>query len=583
MPRLLISLFAIATLSVLLIFGSLVSIAYAQDAPESPGKGAPTAQPIPAKPKPINPGLTPSSGPGRPATGPQRPLPPGLVRPGTPSQPATPTKPQVITATPASIELGEFSTAETKAGAVTLTNTSDAAVTVRSAKASCGCTTADFKRNTVLGPGESTEVTVRMRGGPSARVLNKTVTFTIDGYPQLKVPIKGKSILYVDMKPTKIGTQLNPDGKIVLESIDGKPFKITSVSPPVIEGIVDEAKARHEVKINWERFHNEAQNARLTFFYDHPKCDQFYTIVSLTREERTKLNEKIRGAKTKPLPSGSTANAGPQQPPVVRNVDLVTLVNGGDTAGVKKRLEAGESVNSADSNGLSLLALAGKEGNVEMITLLLDNDADIDIRDRVGRTPLMHAGTSRNVEAIRLFIDRGADVNARDSFIGGPLAWTSGFGTAESVQDLLDAGAQVETVSGATGYTPLIWAAGFGDAESVPMLLEAGANIEAKGSIEGNTALMHAAKTGKIESLHSMLKTKANKEAKNSMGQTALLVSAGHPAGSVEKIKALLDAGCDITVVDNNGRTVLTLASARTDVGAGAVVALLNERMPKAE
>ena len=203
--------------------------------------------------------------------------------------------------------------------------------------------------------------------------------------------------------------------------------------------------------------------------------------------------------------------------------------------------------------------------------------------DRVGRTPLMHAGTSRNAQAIRLFIERGADVNARDSFIGGPLAWTSGFGTAESVQDLLDAGAQVETVSGATGYTPLIWAAGFGDAESVPMLLEAGANVEAKGSIEGNTALMHAAKTGKIESLHSMLKTKADKEAKNSMGQTALLVSAGHPAGSVEKIQALLDAGCDITVVDNNGRTVLDLASARTDVGAGAVVALLNERLPKAE
>ncbi|MCH2137038.1 MAG: ankyrin repeat domain-containing protein [Phycisphaerales bacterium] len=576
MHRLLTNSLCLGAIALAVALNGMSASALAQAAPEPPGKGDPV-KPQPVKPQPVKP-APPVATPGK--AGPA--IPPGLVRPGAAggSQAAVPTKPQVILAEPPAIELGEFSTSETKAGSVTLTNSSDEPVTVRSAKASCGCTTADFKRNTVLGPGESTEVTVRMKGGPTARVLNKTVTFTIDGYPQLKVPVKGKSILYVDMKPKKIGTELNPDGKIVLESIDGKPFKITSANPPVIDGITEEAKAKHEVHIDWDRFFDEARNARMTFYYDHPLCDQYYTIVALTREQRTALNEKIRGDKLK---NGQGPQAGPKPPPVARNNDLASMVATGNVSGAKARLEAGESADATDGNGLSMLAIAGKEGNVEMIELLLDKGADVDVRDRVGRTPLMHAGTSRSPEAIRLFIDRGADVNARDSFIGGPLSWTSGFGTAESVQDLLDAGAQVETISGATGYTPLIWASGFGDPESVPMLLEAGANIEAKGSIEGNTALMHASKTGKIEAMRTLLEAGADKSARNSLGQTALLVSAAHPAGSREKIELLLDSGCDISAVDNSGRSVLDLAKARTDAGSAAVVALLEERMPKSE
>ena len=228
-------------------------LALAQGAPKPPVKGDPVERPT------LTPSSNPTTAPKTPAQvgakkPVQAPLPPGLVRPGLPSQPAVPTRPQVIVAEPPTIELGEFSTSETKPGTVVLRNTSDSPVTVRSAKASCGCTTADFKRNTVLGPGEETEVTIRMRGGPAAKVLNKTVTFTIDGYPQLKVPIKGRSILYVEMKPGIVGSQLNPDGKLVFESIDGQPFKITTVSPPVIDGISTEKKARHEATINWEKF-----------------------------------------------------------------------------------------------------------------------------------------------------------------------------------------------------------------------------------------------------------------------------------------------------------------------------------------
>jgi len=561
------ALLAIGTL--LLSTSPLQGQDHPTDAPDHP-TAAPD-HPTPVK-KPV-----PPKGPGS-----------GVLRPpaNLPPQAGAPVRVQVIQAAPPIIELGEFSTSETKAGDVTLKNNGDAAVTIISAKASCGCTTADFKKNTILQPGEQTTVTVRMRGGPTARVLNKTLTFTIEGYPQLKVPVKGKSIAYVKMTPIRIGLNDNPDGKIVFESIDEKPFKVLNVQPAITGELSKEAKTKHEIVLDWNKFLETAKNSRITFYFDHPKSSQHFTVVKLDADQRKRIRENAtagRPQRTKPgqtgpdgriTTSGQPDSFGPQAP---RVQSMASLVTSGRVADMKKRLEAGEQPGSTDDGGSPLLALAGKKGNVEMMTVLLDAGADINQTDRVGRTALMHAGTSKNPEAVRLLIDRGADVNMRDSFIGGALAWTSGFGTAESVQDLLDAGAQVETVGSATGYTPLIWASGFGDPKAIPMLLEAGANIEATDGIDGSTPLMHACKTGKIEGLQVLLDTGANLEARNRVGQTPLLAAASHANGTSDKITLLLKTGADASAKDNSKRGALDLARDRTDANASQVLVILTE------
>jgi len=546
-------------------------LATAQDQPA--GGDKPAAEP-PLKPAPAG-----------PAGGALR-APAGVTPDG-----GTPVRTQVIVADPPVIELGEFSTSETKAGAVTLKNTGDAPVTVISAKASCGCTTADFKKNTELKPGEETEVTVRMRGGPTARTLNKTVTFTIEGYPQLKVPVKGKSIAYVKMTPDRIGINDNPDGKIVFESIDEKPFKIVNVQPAIAKAALPaEAKTKQEVLLDWDKFLDEAKNTRVTFYFDHPKCTQHFTIVKVDAEQRKILREnanqgrqpnspKTKGDKSPGLTASGQANQQVRSSPRVDS--LGNLVRRGKVEALKERLAAGEKAGEVDSSGVPLLAIAAKDGKIAVMEVLLDGGADVNQTDRVGRTALMQAGTSKNADAVRLLLDRGADVNMRDSFIGGALAWTSGFGTAESVQDLLDAGAQVETVGSATGYTPLIWASGFGDPNSIPMLLEAGANIEATDGIDGDTALMHACKTGKIEGVNTLIARGAAIEAKNRKGMTPLLSASSHANGTVDKIQVLMKAGADLNVKDNSGRSALDLAKARTDANASSVIVFLQEQQPE--
>ncbi len=559
-----------------LLAGSLAlmsTVACAQDHP------TPEAAPKPA-PKP-------AAAPA-PAATPQGPA-GGLLRPpaNTPATSGAPERVQVIVAEPPIIQLGEFSTSETKAGAVTLKNTGDKPVTVLSAKASCGCTTADFKKNTVLEPGQETEVKVRMRGGPTARVLNKTVTFTIEGYPQLKVPVKGKSIAYVTMAPDRVGIADNPTGKITFKSIDEQPFKIINVQPAIVKGELSaEPAVEQEVTLDWDAFLDTAKNSRVTFYFDHPKCSQHFTIVKLTPVERTAIRrnagntpggKNAKGDKAAGPGLTTSGQASGAQSATPRVQSLANLVRRGKTDEVKKRLEGDEKASHTDDSGTPLLALAAKDGNVEMMTILLDAGADINQTDRVGRTAIMHAGTSKNAEAVRLLIVREADVNMKDSFIGGALAWTSGFGTAESVQDLLDAGADVETVGSATGYTPLIWASGFGDPNAIPMLLDAGANIEAGDGIDGSTPLMHACKTGKIEGMKTLLDRGANIEAKNRVGQTPLLAAASHANGSADKIRLLKESGADLTAKDNSGRTALDLAKARTDANASQVIVVLSE------
>ncbi|MDP7028687.1 MAG: ankyrin repeat domain-containing protein [Phycisphaerales bacterium] len=539
-------------------------------------------------PKP-EPAPKPAAAPTPAATPPQGPA-GGLLRPPANIPPASGAseRAQVIVAEPPIIQLGEFSTSETKAGSVMLKNTGDKAVTVLSAKASCGCTTADFKKNTVLEPGQETEVTVRMRGGPTARVLNKTVTFTIEGYPQLKVPVKGKSIAYVTMEPGRVGIADNPDGKIKFKSIDEQPFKIINVQPAIVKGeLPAEPGVEQEVILDWDAFLDTAKNSRVTFYFDHPKCSQHFTIVKLTPEERTAIRRNAgnnpagtkgaKGEKTAGPGLTTSGQASGAQSATPRAQSLSNLVRRGKTDEVKKRLEGGDKASHTDDSGTPLLALAAKDGNVEMMAVLLDAGADINQTDRVGRTAIMHAGTSKNPEAVRLLIVREADVNMRDSFIGGPLAWTSGFGTAESVQDLLDAGADVETVGSATGYTPLIWASGFGDPNAIPMLLEAGANIEAGDGIDGSTPLMHACKTGKIEGMTTLINSGANIEARNRVGQTPLLAAASHANGSADKIRLLKTSGADLSAKDNSGRTALDLAKARTDANASQVIVVLTE------
>ena len=480
---------------------------------------------------------------------------------------------QVVVATPAELDLGTFSTSETGTGSVSLQNTSDKPVTITRAKASCGCTTSDFKNGTVLQPGESTEISVSMNGKGRARKMSKTVTFTIEGYPALRLPVTADTLSYVsiDKEPIVINEETGTT-LITLTGLDEQPFRVTSMIPAIAD-LPQEPSDKIELLLDWDAFWDVVQTTKVTIKTDHPLCKEVVTSIRLTAEQRQKLNTILSDRRA----NGNLPTKDPTRP--LTGDQLARYIKGGRGSQVITYInEDLGKYDAVNKDGIALLSVAAEAGDAETMSALLELGANIERVDRVNRTPLMHAARSKNAETIYVLLDAGADIQARDRLGGTPLSWASGFGSPEGVQALIDAGADANTVDNVLGYTPLLWASGFGDAKSVEILLEADADVNVVDTAEKRSPLMHAVRTGKIESVALLLDAGANVREIDKDKATVLHVAAESNAVSLAKIKLLVEAGADVNAEDASGATPIGLAKSRTDDEAELIVVYLAEQ-----
>jgi ankyrin repeat protein len=482
-------------------------------------------------------------------------------------------KDQVIVAIPETLDLGTFSTSEKGSGSVSLKNNGNEPVTITRAKASCGCTTSDFKNGTVLQPGESTDISVTMNGKGRARKMSKTVTFTIDGYPALRLPVVAETISYVslDVDPIVMNEETGTT-KVVLTSLDEQPFKVTSILPAIAE-LPTEASATQELLLDWDAFWDVARTTKITIRIDHPLCKEITTNVRLSAEQRQRLNKKITADRA----GGELPTKDPSRP--LTGDQLARYIKGGRGKKVLEYIDSGlGKFNATDKGGVSLLSIAAEAGDAETASGLLKLGAQLERVDRVNRTPIMYAARSKNPETLQVLLDAGADIQARDRLGNTPLSWAAGFGTADGVQVLIDAGSDANIVDTALGYTPLLWASGFGDSASVKILLEADADVNVVDLAEKRSPLMHAVRTGQLETVDLLLKAGANVNDIDKQNTTALHIGSGNSNVSFEKIKLLVEAGADVNAKDASGKKPVDLAKLRDDDAKPEVIAYLQER-----
>ena len=480
---------------------------------------------------------------------------------------------QVVVLEPISLDLGSFSTSEKKTGSVTLKNTGDEPVTIISAKASCGCTTSDFKNNTVLEAGESTDITVTMDGKGKARKLSKTVTFNVAGYPSLKLPVLAESIEYVTLDVDRLVID-EDTGKstVTLTSIDGEPFKVLSIHPAIAE-LPTEFASTQQLHINWNKFWDVVTTTKVTIRVDHPLCKEIITSVQMTVDQRQQLNEAIRLRRE----GGEIVTKDPTKP--VTGDQLTRYIKSGRGEQVLQFIKQGRGqFDAADPSGVSLLSTAAQAGDSSTVLGLLELGAQVERVDRVNRTPLMYAARSKNPEVIEILIQAGGDIQARDRLGNTPLSWAAGFGTPDVVQALIDEGADANTVDTVLGYTPLLWASGFGDSTSIPILLEAGADVNVNDTAEGRTPLMHAVRTGTPEGVAALIAAGAKVNAIDNAEMTALHIGAESENVTVDKIKLLVEAGVSVEAKDADGLTALDFAKTRTGEHASSVVNYLSSQ-----
>ena len=90
---------------------------------------------------------------------------------------------------------------------------------------------------------------------------------------------------------------------------------------------------------------------------------------------------------------------------------------------VEMLLIHGADVNAPDRNGLTPLHYASLVDNVKAVKILLTHAANANARDtKVGDTPLILAAGKGYKDVVGLLLENGADVNLADNK-GTPLAW----------------------------------------------------------------------------------------------------------------------------------------------------------------
>ena len=110
---------------------------------------------------------------------------------------------------------------------------------------------------------------------------------------------------------------------------------------------------------------------------------------------------------------------------------------------VRTLILQGVDVNSRDVFGdNSGLHWAASLGLAEMARLLIDNGADLDIRNHDRNTPLHWAAAEDQKELVVILIAHGADVNARGKGGWTPLRWAEAHGQKEIARILMAAGAR---------------------------------------------------------------------------------------------------------------------------------------------
>lgn len=133
------------------------------------------------------------------------------------------------------------------------------------------------------------------------------------------------------------------------------------------------------------------------------------------------------------------------------------------------------------------------DGNTEAVKLALDRGLDIyiNVKDDDGRTPLHYGARHGRMEIVKLLLERGADINVKDDVYGHTALHLAAQGHTKTVKLLLDKGVADINVKNKFGYTVLHIAAEYGNTEIVKLLLDRGIDMHAKNN-DGKLAIYYA-------------------------------------------------------------------------------------------
>ncbi|RLN91339.1 hypothetical protein BBJ28_00016340, partial [Nothophytophthora sp. Chile5] len=154
-----------------------------------------------------------------------------------------------------------------------------------------------------------------------------------------------------------------------------------------------------------------------------------------------------------------------------RRLELLEAVKAGRVRDVQTVLECGEDADERDEDGWTPLTTAAADGHVEILTLLLQFNASINVPNQWGETALSRSAFGGHLEAARTLLDHGAAVDLADEDGDTPLIVAAIRGHVDVARLLLEKKATADARN-KVGVTALQMAETYGQRDVVLLIQE---------------------------------------------------------------------------------------------------------------
>ena len=187
-------------------------------------------------------------------------------------------------------------------------------------------------------------------------------------------------------------------------------------------------------------------------------------------------------------------------------VSLYLAIQRGDIEQVERHIYWKSDLNAAFPNGRYPIHDAADKGRMIIVKLLLENQVELEKRDRAGRTPLELAILAGRTQLAEVLIKAGAKHEATPLLL---LAARHDSEDRDIVRFLVELGADLDSKD-TTGDTPLIIATRRGNHRLVHHLVENGANVNTRNS-KGESPLDVASTVGALQIEQLLLRNGAER------------------------------------------------------------------------
>jgi serine/threonine-protein phosphatase 6 regulatory ankyrin repeat subunit B len=218
-------------------------------------------------------------------------------------------------------------------------------------------------------------------------------------------------------------------------------------------------------------------------------------------------------------------------------------------------------------------------GNRTAVENFLALGADPNESEADGTTPLMRAVHGQAPEIAEMLIAASADVSAKNSYGVTALYIAARAGDAAETRLLLAAGADANTVLPSSGETVLMTAAKSGNSDVVRALLTGGDDAVSLPEIGAQWSVAEAAESAgyAVPTNPTVATNYANVNARERLyGRTALMIAAAE--GHAAIVHLLIEAGSDVSALDEEGSSPLSLARANGYLDVAAAIAAAGGR-----